>query len=72
MMGSKDREGSKTSCYQVFPQSAVGFWVIALETEGDKATGSIAIHNHSEGNNEGGRGSAQTRRMYVLSETPKA
>lgn len=72
MMGSKDREGPKPGYCQVFPQSAVGFWVMALEAEGDKATGSLTIDNHSKGNDEVSRCSAQTRRICVLSETPKA
>lgn len=45
---------------------------MALEAEGDKATGSLTIHNHSKGSNEASRCSGETRRMYVLSETPKA
>lgn len=40
-MGSKDREGPKPGYCQVFPQSAVGFWVMALEAEGDKVRGTM-------------------------------
>lgn len=50
-------------------------WVlgdVAVEAEGDKATGSITIHNHSKGNSEEGRGSHRLGEIYVLSETPKA
>lgn len=45
----KRQRGTEDSYCQVFSQSAVGFWVMALETEGDKTTGSITIHSHSKG-----------------------
>lgn len=44
MMGSKDREGLKPHCCQVFPQSAVGFWVIALGAKrGETMGGSLLV-----------------------------
>lgn len=49
MMGSKDREGLKPHCCQVFPQSAVGFWVIALGAKRGETMGGVTPRNQSKG-----------------------
>ena len=44
MMGSKDRDGLKPRCWQVFPQTAVGVWVMALGAEcGETVAGSLLV-----------------------------
>ena len=54
-----------------FLRVQLGFWVMALEAGHGETVGKVTLSNHSKGSKEASRGSAQTRAIHVLSETPK-